>query len=510
MKNKSRLTLILLIVMSLFNHGVLTEHTVIEKQKGMTFASWSASELLSADSDLALEQVRDTGANWISLIVTQYQDSIHSTKIAPSEKTPTDEALAHAVESAHALGLKVMLKPHVDLSNDPTHWRADIGTHFTSADWNEWFESYREMILHYASFAEEHGVDQFSVGTELIHSTRYANKWRAIVAAVRERFSGMLTYSANHSGEELRINWWDALDYIGIDAYYPLSLRNNPTLTEMEVAWQQVLIALRGLYRAWGKPILFTELGYLSQDGTTTRPYAYGYKAPLDLQEQADAYQAFFNQVFWQPWFAGVYWWAWEPKPYTSGKCDAGFTPYEKPAENVIRKGYDGLPRVSDLTVFQLGVNNTFVLEEGKFVNDWRPEAWVKGEENVSLLYSPDKYVQVETGQRSGLVIRFDAFNTSPYQVLEVIVKAEDTNKNWWIQLVDSEGNPLRRLPLENCRYQFDDASAGDWQVANFPLAALFAADKEVAEIHFINTGKDVSSLTLYEIEFLSAAEPVD
>ena len=41
-------------------------------------------------------------------------------------------------------------------------------------------------------------------------------------------YTGPLTYAANH-GNETSVGWWNDLDYIGIDAYYPLTNKNNPT-----------------------------------------------------------------------------------------------------------------------------------------------------------------------------------------------------------------------------------------------------------------------------------------
>jgi hypothetical protein len=72
------------------------------------------------------------------------------------------------------------------------------------------------------------------VGTELVGSGHLEAAWRAVLTDVRRRFHESLIYAANHSGEEMRLTWWDAVDFIGVDAYYPLISRSNPALDELK------------------------------------------------------------------------------------------------------------------------------------------------------------------------------------------------------------------------------------------------------------------------------------
>jgi hypothetical protein len=51
--------------------------------------------------------------------------------------------------------------------------------------------------------------------------------------------------------------------------------------------------------RKYGKPVLFTEAGYLSVDYGGLISGATGIAGPINVQEQADAYQAFFQ--VWGP-----------------------------------------------------------------------------------------------------------------------------------------------------------------------------------------------------------------
>jgi len=88
------------------------------------------------------------------VLVTVYQNDIDATTISRTgQETPTDASLRSIIAYAHGLGLKVMLKPQLDLLRDPSHWRGQIGPHFTGAAWAAWFASYQEQIVHYATLA---------------------------------------------------------------------------------------------------------------------------------------------------------------------------------------------------------------------------------------------------------------------------------------------------------------------------------------------------------------------
>lgn len=313
-------------------------------QKGMSYVSWWQGQYATPEADQSLANLAATGANWVGILVTGYQETYASTVIRRDlPKTPTDEDLIHAIAKAHDLGLKVMLKPHVDLGDDPTHWRGDIGVAFADeAQWQAWFTAYGEFINHYATLAQKNEVEQFCIGTELVATSSREENWRKVVEEVRDRFKGPITYASNHGGEELSITWWDAVDYIGIDAYYALTDKNGPSVDELKAAWVQrgYIDTLAGLAEKYDKPILITEIGYRSVDGTNIAPWEWQSEPAIDLQEQADAYQAALEALWGQPWLAGIYWWNWDTNPNKGGETDTDFTPHNKPAEEVLKTYY--------------------------------------------------------------------------------------------------------------------------------------------------------------------------
>lgn len=115
---------------------------------------------------------------------------------------------------------------------------------------------------------------------------------------------------------------------------------DDPTLEELKAAWAPHVTTLANLAAAWGKPVLFTEIGYCSQDGANQRPWDWRTGGSVDLQEQANTYQAALESLYSQPWFAGAFWWAWGTDAFEGGAGDAGYTPHDKPAEDVLRNWY--------------------------------------------------------------------------------------------------------------------------------------------------------------------------
>lgn len=309
-------------------------------QRGMSFTAWWHDTYLSPDSDSALVLLRSDNVEWLALLTTWYQDSSRATRIYPDTlKTPSDSSLRHVIARAQALGFKVMLKPHIDCQNG--EWRGNI----IPDSAGEWFRSYHRFIQHYAQLAEVLGCEQFCIGTELDNATLgHETEWRAIVDSVRRYFSGQITYAANWDSYSTKVPFWDAVDLVGIDGYFPLTGTNNPDVPQLVAAWNtRWLPGIEEFQSLVQKPILITEIGYRSVDSANIRPWDYSMQGPVDTAEQRDCYQAAF-QVFWSKlWFRGFFWWNWEPNPNQGGPDNRDYTPYGKPAERVLQQWYQTL-----------------------------------------------------------------------------------------------------------------------------------------------------------------------
>ena len=310
-------------------------------QKGASYVSWWFDEYTYPRSKTSLQELKQTNTDVISLLTTQYIDNLNSTNIHPIvEKTPTDNSLETALNNARGLGMDVMLKPHVDVGADSTTWRGYI-SFSNETDWQAWFNSYKNFISHYAEFAENKGIKLLCIGTEL-KGTTHRNEWQDIINSVRQKYSGRITYASNWD-EFNNIQWFDKLDYIGIDAYFPLTNSNDSTLEELIEAWQPHLLQIDQNYETFRKPILLTEIGYRSTDGANKAPWL----AKIDLGEQADCYQAAFQVLWGKPWFYGLYFWNWTTEPNQGGLNNEDYTPHGKPAENIIRQWFSKSKKTS-------------------------------------------------------------------------------------------------------------------------------------------------------------------
>jgi uncharacterized membrane protein len=320
---------------------------------GITHVSWWFDEYDSAAGETSRAALRDTGANWMGLLVTWYQQDASSNVIArhpDPNKDHTDARVRTAIRDARGRGLQVMLKPHVDALNG--QWRGD----FNPSNPTAWFQSYTQFALHYAQIAQEEGVELYCMGTEFRTISGAANRdrWIAVINAIRNVYDGPLTYAANATfpaDEFTSVSFWDQLELIGLDGYFNLTDQNNPTLSQLISAWtsnrfgENIVAAVQNFANSRQKPLIFTEIGYKSTDGTNREPWNFGLSGALDTAEQRDCYEAAFTVWSQQSsWMRGFFWWNWTVPPPPAN--DGDYNPRGKPAEAVLRtwQGPGGAP----------------------------------------------------------------------------------------------------------------------------------------------------------------------
>ncbi|MFI6439228.1 glycoside hydrolase family 113 [Streptomyces sp. NPDC050759] len=308
-----------------------------QRQHGFALAAYSRDSYGDTEVlERCLRQIAGVGAEWVQITPTWFQNSPDADEItrAPAGatwQTPDDAGVRRVVALAHERGLKVLLKPHVDLPGNESRG------HIRPRDHATWFASYTAFITHYAGLAARAGADQFAVGTELKGVSGDRSEWLGIIRAVRARYQGPLVYAANYD-EYARVAFWDAVDLIGVDAYWPLSTRPTHDVRALERTWRPIRENLEAFAAERGRRILFTEAGYVSQRGATTAPYSWTISTTPDQAEQAAGYQALLASFEDQSWWAGVFWWGWTVTP-RGGRDDAlDFTPRGKAAERVVRR----------------------------------------------------------------------------------------------------------------------------------------------------------------------------
>ncbi len=321
-----------------------SETAFLPLQKGVCYVTWDKDRFASEFSDESLKKLASLGVEYISVCATHYQEKYNSTEIKATDKSPSSRSLRHVIITAHKLGIKVALKPHIDLIDkyDGTYWRADIGFACEN-DWKKWFDAYGKFILKYARLARDLDVELFCIGTELSFTTQKEAEWRELIAKVRKIYPGKLVYAANWDNFK-NIRFWDELDYVGIDAYFPLTYKSDPTVDDLKKGWEKWKSDLEIWQKKINKPIIFTEIGYPSASHAPYMPWQNGLEGNADPEMQAKCYRAFFETVWGERWLAGVYWWKWDTNVYAGGTYNRQFTPQNKPAQEILEahyKGYD-------------------------------------------------------------------------------------------------------------------------------------------------------------------------
>lgn len=302
------------------------------RQHGFALPTRTADGYADPDLGEYLDQIQAVGGEWVQLVPTYYQSNPESSEIRATDRTPTDDALEQAIANVHRKGLKVFLKPAVEVIDDPGS-QAKI----RPDDLTKWFDQYGEFIQRYASIASAWGVEQLSIGTELAGVSDHSDTWREIIGTVRAVYSGTLVYAANFT-EYSHVTFWDSLDLIGVDAYWPLTEEATSDSELLQRAWEPITASLAEFSSRQHRSILFTEAGYTSSRGTSSKPYAWSLSSTPDQAEQAAAYYALLANFRDQPWWAGVYWWVWNVVPDHGDDHSLDYTIYGKDSEVVVRR----------------------------------------------------------------------------------------------------------------------------------------------------------------------------
>jgi len=323
-------------------------------------SEWNG-QFSSASAKQAFQSIASLGSNSVELTARIWTDSGSSNAVfAEPAKTESDTSLLTGFQAAHDAGLSVLFKAALSALN---------GTRVSSlapSDVAAFFASYKTEIVHLATVAQAGGVETFAIGNEMssLSGAAYRSYWVDLIAAVREVYRGELTYAAA-TDEAIHVGFWDQLDTIGVNAYPPLTASTTPTVQDLVDAWTSVpfnpyyaaafdykspVDFLASLALQYGKPLLMTEVGYRSVDGTAIAPGSWTGSGTADVMEQADAYNAFFQvwSAHGGSWLKGAELWQWDlSNKYSS----TGYSVMGKPAETIVSQYFHGGGLVPDLAM---------------------------------------------------------------------------------------------------------------------------------------------------------------
>jgi hypothetical protein len=314
--------------------------------RGVTIGPIESSQQLgrgygSEYTEVLLDELVRLGANAVSITPFGRLWSLRSTEILLDFELPFADnraAIGRLVAQAKARGLTVLLIPHLWVESGG--WRGELDPQ-TDEGWAAYQASYREFILTWARAAEEFAVDAFSIGVECKSwSGRFGDYWLSLIHDVRAEFSGRLTYSANWDEAE-DVAFWDALDLIGINAFYPLANRDGASYADYARGAANALARASALGELLHKPVLFVEIGYTTRPNAAIEPWLWPDEMQgvgVDEWEQARAMSALMSAAASQPGFAGVFVWRYYANlDDISQEAAWGFSPHGKLSEQVMQ-----------------------------------------------------------------------------------------------------------------------------------------------------------------------------
>ncbi len=287
-----------------------------------------------------INPVKKVSANYVALMPFGFIKSISSPKIRFNEKGQwfgeTNEGLQQYAKEFEKAGIRVMVKPQIWVWNGEYTGTIEMTS---EENWKILESTYEEFILNFSKTAESIKAPILCIGTELEKFIENRpDFWKSLIKKIRKIYSGKLTYAANWD-EFKRVPFWKDVDYIGIDAYFPLSNKKSPTLKEFEFGWQKHKQEIVKVREAVNKPVLFTEYGYRSVDFTGKEPWnSNRIEGAVNLQNQKKATQAIYNQFWKEDWFAGGFIWKWfVDHDKVGGSNNNRFTPQNKPTEELLK-----------------------------------------------------------------------------------------------------------------------------------------------------------------------------
>lgn len=301
--------------------------------KSFNFIAWNwEKDVVIEDVKKEIDyQVEKLYVNTITFAFAAVQEHCYSTDIYwKGEHMPNEEELAELISYSQSKGLKVILKPMLNVMDG--YWRAYI--RFFDEDvpcepkWRDWFNNYNNYLIHYGKLCEKYNVDTLIIGCELVGTDHRENEWRNLVNELRKIYSGKLTYNCDKY-QEHNVKWWDVLDYISSSGYYPIGTIKKEIDRIEEVS------------KKYNKPFFFAEAGCPSVKGAAKIPNDWtiiGDRASSE-EEQYDFYNEILQESLKRSFISGFCFWDWPMKSPKNidGKLTNEYSVKFKLAEGIIR-----------------------------------------------------------------------------------------------------------------------------------------------------------------------------
>lgn len=313
--------------------------------KGFNFAHEGYGIFNGYISNMATQsiekQANELNCNALAIVPYSFLEDANKPSFLPianSSGDENDESVVHSAISAQQQGMFVVLKPQLWLGRGK--WPGDVAM-TNEADWQQFFEDYYRWIRHYALLAEMYDMDALCIGTEFAKATLAREQdWRKLIQKIRGLYGGKLTYAANWGEEFEKLTFWNELDFMGLNCYYPLSTNQLATKEELNTGFAKILEKVENVQKRFNKPLVFTEIGFKSVQTPWLIPHEASNNAPYFGEHQKMCYEAVFENIRGKPWIQGILWWKFPSYIEHRGIENDDFTPNRKPAEAVVKEWF--------------------------------------------------------------------------------------------------------------------------------------------------------------------------
>jgi hypothetical protein len=280
--------------------------------KGMTVScqTWGI-EWQMPEMEATLDELKSLGVN--SIAIHPYAQIREDGHVAAGRRSGASTThITTPLRWAHDRGLSAMLIPHIAYWGTKFSWRGDINF-VTPEEWDRFFSDYESWIVQMAKLAESEHAELFCIGLEFTHPQKYEERWRKIIAAVRAVYHGNVTYGANWN-EYADVKFWDALDYVGVLAYFPLAQKADPDSSDILAGWEKRCAELEKFSKQNGKQFVFVEIGYNESAQAAAEPWAFKTGGDHASEIQARCIEVALDLPARHPFIAGMFWWKWFPE----------------------------------------------------------------------------------------------------------------------------------------------------------------------------------------------------
>ncbi|HEX9859729.1 MAG TPA: hypothetical protein VGB23_00890, partial [Nitrospirota bacterium] len=296
---------------------LLLSGCAVPRMKGVNYLQTGTVAMDDARSHASLLRLKALGANTVAFVPFLQQDAPGSVGVRFADNVTVGQLTA-GIRDAKALGFRVALKPQILVKGD---WAGGIKMPEASA-WARWFSNYERALAQYAELAEKERVDILVIGTELNNAAPLP-LWRPLIAQMRLRYRGKLTYAAHNVEGIGRFAHWDLLDGISV-TLYP-SLGDSPERAAMKTHIRKTVAELKEAGRKYDKPLWIAEVGIASRQSAQKKPWEWQgaelHERPADEGLQAEVLELWLDALNGR-WNDGVLLWCWNSDPDSGGPQD--------------------------------------------------------------------------------------------------------------------------------------------------------------------------------------------